>query len=80
MNKENEEGFILKRHKPLNPFTGKTFKLVTYNQVDQAINTEELEITSQEELKTILDNLKQYNDEHAHLEGYLKRYKKLITE
>lgn len=80
MNKENEDGFILKRHKPLNPFTGKTFKLITYNQVDQAINTEELEITSQEELRTILDNLKQYNDEHAHLEGYLKRYKKLIIE
>lgn len=77
---DNEKEFILKRHQPINPFIGKTFKLVTYNQVDQIINTEELSVTSQEELKTILDNLKQYNDEHAHLEGYLKRYKKLIIE
>lgn len=67
-------------HKPLNPFTGKTFKILTYNQVDQVVNTETVTIESQEELKTTLDSIKQYNDEHAQLEGFLKLTKKLITE
>lgn len=67
-------------HKPLNPFMGKTFKIFTYNQVDQVVNTETVTIESQEELKTTLDSIKQYNDEHAQLEGFLKLTKKLITE
>lgn len=67
-------------HKSLNPFMGKTFKILTYNQVDQVVNTETVTIESQEELKTTLDSIKQYNDEHAQLEGFLKLTKKLITE
>lgn len=68
-------------HKSLNPFMGKTFKILTYNQVDQVVNTETVTIESQEELKTILDSIKQYNDAHAQLvEGFLKLTKKLITE
>lgn len=67
-------------HKPLNPFMGKTFKILTYNQVDQVVNTETVTIESQEELNTTLDSIKQYNDEHAQLEGFLKLTKKLITE
>lgn len=67
-------------HKPLNPFMGKTFKILTYNQVDQVVNTETVTIESQEELKTTLDSIKQYNDEHAQLDGFLKLTKKLITE
>lgn len=67
-------------HKPLNPFMGKTFKILTYNQVDQVVNTETVTIESQEELKTTLDSIKQYNDEHAQSEGFLKLTKKLITE
>lgn len=67
-------------HKPLNPFMGKIFKILTYNQVDQVVNTETVTIESQEELKTTLDSIKQYNDEHAQLEGFLKLTKKLITE
>lgn len=67
-------------HKPLNPFMGKTFKILTYNQVDQVVNTETVTIESQEELKTTLDSIKQYNDEHAQLKGFLKLTKKLITE
>ena len=67
-------------HKPLNPFMGKTFKILTYNQVDQVVNTETVTIESQEELKTTLDSIKQYNDAHAQLEGFLKLTKKLITE
>lgn len=67
-------------HKPLKPFMGKTFKILTYNQVDQVVNTETVTIESQEELKTTLDSIKQYNDAHAQLEGFLKLTKKLITE
>lgn len=67
-------------HRPLNPFMGKTFKILTYNQVDQIVNTETVTIESQEELKTTLDSIKQYNDAHAQLEGFLKLTKKLITE
>lgn len=67
-------------HKPLNLFMGKTFKILTYNQVDQVVNTETVTIESQEELKTTLDSIKQYNDAHAQLEGFLKLTKKLITE
>lgn len=67
-------------HKPLNPFMGKAFKILTYNQVDQVVNTETVTIESQEELKTTLDSIKQYNDAHAQLEGFLKLTKKLITE
>lgn len=67
-------------HKSLNPFKGKTFKILTYNQVDQVVNTETVTIESQEELKTTLDSIKQYNDAHAQLEGFLKLTKKLITE
>jgi len=67
-------------HRPLNPFMGKTFKILTYNQVDQIVNTETVTIESQEELKTTLDSIKQYNDAHAQLEGFLKLTKKLIIE
>lgn len=67
-------------HKPLNSFMGKTFKILTYNQVDQVVNTETVTIESQEELKTTLNSIKQYNDAHAQLEGFLKLTKKLITE
>lgn len=67
-------------HRPLNPFMGKTFKILTYNQVDQIVNIETVTIESQEELKTTLDSIKQYNDAHAQLEGFLKLTKKLITE
>lgn len=80
MNNENYNGTVLKRVNPLNPFMGKTFKILTYNQVDQVVNTETVTIESQEELKTTLDSIKQYNDEHAQLEGFLKLTKKLITE
>lgn len=80
MNNENYNGTVLKRVNPLNPFMGKTFKILTYNQVDQVVNTETVTIESKEELKTTLDSIKQYNDEHAQLEGFLKLTKKLITE
>lgn len=78
----NDTKTNLVAHRPLNPFMGKTFKILTYNQVDQVVNTETVTIESQEELKTTLDSIKQYNDAHAQLEleGFLKLTKKLITE
>lgn len=77
----NDKSTNLVAHRPLNPFMGKTFKILTYNQVDQIVNTETVTIESQEELKTTLDSIKQYNDAHAaQLEGFLKLTKKLITE
>lgn len=74
----------LEQHGPYNPFEGKSFKIMTYNQVDQVINSEVVEITSQEQFNTVLENIKQFNNAHdnAHesLGPFLKKYKKLITE
>lgn len=72
----------LEQHGPYNPFEGKSFKIMTYNQVDQVINSEVVEITSQEQFNTVLENIKQFNNAHAHesLGSFLKKYKKLITE
>lgn len=72
----------LEQHGPYNPFEGKFFKIMTYNQVDQVINSEVVEITSQEQFNTVLENIKQFNNNNAHesLGPFLKKYKKLITE
>ena len=67
----------LEQHKPYNPFEGKSFKIMTYNQV---INSEVVEITSQEQFNTLLENIKQFNNAHESLGPFLKKYKKLITE
>lgn len=69
----------LEQHGPYNPFEGKSFKIITYNQVDQVINSEVVEITSQEQFNTVLENIKQFNT-HESLGSFLKKYKKLITE
>jgi hypothetical protein len=70
----------VKVHKQLNPFMGKTFKINTHNDTDEIINTEEVKIESQEELKTVIDEVKQYNIAFAYLTGSERKYKKLITE
>lgn len=74
----------LEQHGPYNPFEGKSFKIMTYNQVDQVINSEVVEITSQEQFNTVLENIKQFNNNnnnaHESLGPFLKKYKKLITE
>lgn len=74
----------LEQHGPYNPFEGKSFKIMTYNQVDQVINSEVVEITSQEQFNTVLENIKQFNNAnnnaHESLGPFLKKYKKLITE
>lgn len=70
----------VKVHQPLNPFMGKTFKVNTYNDQDEVIDTEDVKIESQEELKTVIDEVKQYNIAFAYLTGSERKYKKLITE
>lgn len=67
-------------HRPLNPFMGKSFKVNTYNDQDEVIDTEDVKIESQEELKTVIDEVKQYNIAFAYLTGSERKYKKLITE
>lgn len=70
----------VKVHKQLNPFMGKTFKVVTYNQVDQPINSEVVEIESQEDLKRIIESINQFNSSPDNVLENYKRFKKLITE
>lgn len=70
----------VKVHQPLNPFMGKSFKVNTYNDQDEVIDTEDVKIESQEELKTVIDGVKQYNIAFAYLTGSERKYKKLITE
>lgn len=70
----------VKVHKQLNPFMGKTFKVLTYNDQDEVIDTEDVKIESQEELKTVIDEVKQYNIAFAYLTRSERKYKKLITE
>lgn len=70
----------VKVHKQLNPFIGKTFKVVTYNQVNQPIDSEVVEIESQEDLKRVIESINQYNDSPDNILKDYRRYKKLITE
>lgn len=72
----------LEQHGPYNPFEGKSFKIMTYNQGDQVIiiTSEVVEITSQEQFNTVLENIKQFNNAQESLGPFLKKYKKLITE
>lgn len=70
----------LEQHGIYNPFEGKTFKVITYNQVDQAIDSEIIEISSQEQFNTVLGKIKQFNLAYAYLADNQRRYKKLITE
>ena len=44
----------LEQHGPYNPFEGKSFKIITYNKVDQVINYEVIEITTQEQFNTFI--------------------------
>lgn len=75
----NNEGFKITAHQPANPFAGKKFKIVTY-QGDKELASQAITIESQLELKTTLDEIKQYNSEYAYLSNSEKKYKKLITE
>ena len=55
----NNEGFKITAHQPANPFAGKKFKIVTY-QGDKELASQAITIESQLELKTTLDEIKQF--------------------
>lgn len=79
----NNEGFKITAHQPANPFAGKKFKIVTY-QCDKELASQAIIIESQLELKTTLDEIKQFNIAQEELlkSGYTQSIlvKKLITE
>lgn len=82
----NNEGFKITAHQPANPFAGKKFKIVTY-QGDKELASQAITIESQLELKTTLDEIKQFNIAQEELlkskSGYTQKsilVKKLITE
>lgn len=80
----NNEGFKITAHQPANPFAGKEFKIVTY-QGDKELASQVITIESQLELKTTLDEIKQFNIAQEGLvkSGYTQKsilVKKLITE
>lgn len=79
----NNEGFKITAHQPANPFAGKKFKIVTYG--DKELASQAITIESQLELKTTLDEIKQFNIAQEELlkSGYTQKsilVKKLITE
>lgn len=80
----NNEGFKITAHQPANTFAGKKFKIVTY-QGDKELASQVITIESQLELKTTLDEIKQFNIAQEELlkSGYTQKsilVKKLITE
>lgn len=81
----NNEGFKITAHQPANPFAGKKFKIVTLIQGDKELASQAITIESQLELKTTLDEIKQFNIAQEELlkSGYTQKsilVKKLITE
>lgn len=81
-NKLSKVGLVT--HGPINPFIGKKFRIATY-QGDKELASESITIESQLELKTTLDEIKQFNNAQEELlnSGYTKKsilIKKLITE
>lgn len=81
----NNEGFKITAHQPANPFAGKKFKIVTLYQGDKELASQAITIESQLELKTTLDEIKQFNIAQEELlkSGYTQKsilVKKLITE
>ena len=51
-----------------------------WNDVPEGLMDKTEKIESQEELKTLLGEIKQYNSEYAYLSNSERKYKKLITE
>lgn len=81
----NNEGFKITAHQPANPFAGKKFKIVTYQGDKELASSQAITIESQLELKTTLDEIKQFNIAQEELlkSGYTQKpilVKKLITE
>lgn len=74
---------IFKR-KDFDPYQGKVFKIATY-QGDKILSSQEVNITSKEQLNTVLEDITQFNTVQEELvkSGYTQKsilVKKLITE
>lgn len=72
---------IFKR-KDFDPYRGKVFKIATY-QGDKILSSQEVNITSKEQLNTVLEDITQFNTAQEELlnSGYVKliKRKRLIT-
>lgn len=72
---------ILKR-KDFDPYQGKVFKIATY-QGDKILSSQEVNITTKEQLNTVLEDIIQFNTAQEELlnSGYVKliKRKRLIT-
>lgn len=72
---------IFKR-KDFGPYQGKVFKIATY-QGDKILSSQEVNITSKEQLNTVLEDITQFNTAQEELlnSGYVKliKRKRLIT-
>lgn len=72
---------IFKR-KTFDPYQGKVFKIATY-QGDKILSSQEVNITSKEQLNTVLEDITQFNTAQEELlnSGYVKliKRKRLIT-
>lgn len=78
----NDVPQIFKR-KSFDPYQGKSFKIATY-QGDRIISSQEVNITSKDELNTVLEDIKQFNivQEELLKSGYTQKsplVKRLIT-
>ena len=72
---------IFKR-KDFDPYQGNVFKIATY-QGDKILSSQEVNITSKEQLNTVLEDITQFNTAQEELlnSGYVKliKRKRLIT-
>lgn len=77
----NDISQIFKR-KDFDPYQGKVFKIATY-QGDKILSSQEVNITSKEQLNTVLEDITQFNTAQEELlnSGYVKliKRKRLIT-
>lgn len=77
----NDVPKIFKR-KHFDPYQGTSFKIATY-QGDKILSSQEVNITSKEQLNTVLEDIKQFNTAQEELlnSGYVKliKRKRLIT-
>lgn len=70
------------KKKDFDPYQGKVFKIATY-QGDKILSSQEVNITSKEQLNTVLEDITQFNTAQEELlnSGYVKlvKRKRLIT-
>ena len=70
------------KRKDFDPYQGKVFKIATY-QGDKILSSQEVNITSKEQLNTVLEDITQFNTAQEELlnSGYVKliKRKRLIT-